>query len=621
MTKYINDWVYDIESFPNFFSASFENCVTEEIHLFEISWRVNDLDAFVKLIVEHSENGSRHIGFNNIGYDYPLIHWILKNARLRPGCYDIYKQSKKILGTPWDQRFTNRIAQWDWIVPQIDLFSMHHFDNTAKSTGLKVLEFNMRATNIMESTVPFDTVVGFDKMDEVIEYNQWDVTQTKVFHGHSVPMIEFRETLGEQFGKNILNDNDTKIGKDHFISEIEKRSPGACYEVVDGKKVKRQTIREDIAVKDIIFPYVSFKHPEMIAVLDFLKMQNIRETKGVFEGLRATINGFRFDFGTGGIHGSIEPCVISADDRYMILDIDATSFYPWLAIANKVYPEHLGPVFCEVYEELFNERAKHAKKTVQNAALKLALNGSFGDTNSKFSALYDPQYAMTITINGQLVLAMLGEALSADATVEVIQVNTDGITIRCLRSSEAWVRSVMKWWEDLTGLMLEDVQYKRMMIRDVNSYIGEFLDGSLKRKGAYEYNLEWHKNHSSLVVQKAAEAALVHGQDIRDFIENHTDVFDFMLRTKVPRNSKLITRDKHGVETQQQNVSRYYVSILGDELFKVMPPLYNKPDPRYMAIESTWRVSIANNMDQVFLDDIEIEWYVQEAKKLVDTLR
>ena len=286
-----------------------------------------------------------------------------------------------------------------------------------------------------------------------------------------------------------------------------------------------------------------------------------------------------------------------------------------------MYPAHLGPVFCEVYEELFNERAKHAKKTVQNAALKLALNGSFGDTNSKFSALYDPQYAMTITINGQLVLAMLGEALSADATVEVIQVNTDGVTIRCLRSSEAWVRSVMKWWEDLTGLMLEDVQYKRMMIRDVNSYIGEFLDGSLKRKGAYEYNLEWHKNHSSLVVQKAAEAALVYGQDIRDFIENHTDVFDFMLRTKVPRNSTLVTRDKYGVETQQQNVSRYYVSILGDELFKVMPPLHNKPDPRYMAIESTWRVSIANSMDQVFLDDIEIEWYVQETRKLVDTLR
>ena len=41
----------------------------------------------------------------------------------------------------------------DRYVDQLDLFLIHHFDNRARSTSLKVLEFNMRADNI--SDLPF----------------------------------------------------------------------------------------------------------------------------------------------------------------------------------------------------------------------------------------------------------------------------------------------------------------------------------------------------------------------------------------------------------------------------------------------------------------------------------
>jgi len=43
--------------------------------------------------------------------------------------------------------------------------------------------------------------------------------------------------------------------------------------------------------------------------------------------------------------------------------------------------------------------------------LKLALNGTFGDSNNIYSVFYDPQFTMAITVNGQLMLCMLAERL------------------------------------------------------------------------------------------------------------------------------------------------------------------------------------------------------------------
>jgi hypothetical protein len=160
-----------------------------------------------------------------------------------------------------------------------------------------------------------------------------------------------------------------------------------------------------------------------------------------------------------------------------------------------------------------------------------------------------------------------------------------------------------------------------MFIRDVNNYIAEKVDGSLKRKGAYEYELDWHQNHSALVVPKAAEAALVKGADIRDFIENHSDPFDFMLRAKVPRNSRLVLVDYKSVDQQQQNTSRYYMSVMGGDLVKIMPPLKGKFDNRRIGINTGWKVSMCNKVEEFNHDEVEFDWYVKEAEKLVNPLR
>lgn len=76
-----------------------------------------------------------------------------------------------------------------------------------------------------------------------------------------------------------------------------------------------------------------------------------------------------------------------------------------------------------------------------------------------------------------------------------------------------------------------------------------------------------------MIVPMAAEAALVQGKDIREFITNHRDPFDFMLRGKIPRSAKLVMRwNDWNVEQQLQNTTRFFISRNGGSLIKLMPP-------------------------------------------------
>ena len=644
------DIIYDIETYPNVFTLTAEHAETGREWIFEISDRRNDASLLRQWIDEIGCKGSRMVGFNNIGFDYPVIHYIYQYECIAVA--DIYAKAMSIINAPFNARFSHMIYESDWIVEQIDLYKIHHFDNMARATSLKVLEFNMRMDNIED--LPFELGINLtgEEIHTLITYNKHDVKATNLFYGESIDHIRFREQLTEKYSKNFMNHNDTKIGKDYFIMELEKHTPGCCYRKEAGRKKIMQTPRDSIKLADVILPLVQFYEPEFNRILDWFRSQTITETKGSIKDISCTVDGFKFDFGTGGIHGSIDPAIVQVDNTHMILDIDVTSYYPTIAIANRLHPAHLGTTFCDIYEDLFNQRKSHAKSTAENAMLKLALNGVYGDSNNKYSPFYDPQYTMAITINGQLMLCMLAEALMADKLVDMIQVNTDGLTIRCPRNLYDWINAVCRWWEQTTGLALEEAKYNRMFIRDVNNYIAEYETGGVKRKGAYEYELGWEKNHSNLVVPMAAEAALLHGTDVRTFIENHENVMDFMLRAKVPRDSHL----EWGGE-KVANIVRYYISTEGDILEKVMPPkgpvghykransipeavyaevvmeiptgtwderIHTKNKSTYeirrSGINTGWNVRICNDIKGCTFTDLNYEWYIQEAEKLISCM-
>ena len=139
----------------------------------------------------------------------------------------------------------------------------------------------------------------------------------------------------------------------------------------------------------------------------------------------------------------------------------------------------------------------------------------------------------------------------------------------------------------------------------------------IKCKGAYQYEgLEWHKNHSALVIPMAAINHMMFGTDIREFITKHDNIFDFMLRAKVPRSSRLVLVNDDNSETVLQNICRYYPCKTGGKLVKIMPPLKEGGEDRRLSIDSAWKVKPCNNMND-FVGDIDYDYYVEEAEKLV----
>jgi hypothetical protein len=683
-------WIFDIETYPSTFTFSVIREDGKFSQTFEVSARMNQSDRIFACLDYIKAEDDYMVGFNNLNFDYPVLHKLLalRNGKLPVKGETIARRVYRFAQEQIESMkgdFANTVKADERYCKQIDLFKIHHFDNKARMTSLKMLEFNMREHNVEDLPFPVGMELNNDQADILKKYNAHDVKMTLAFYNHSIPQVEFREQLTAKYGRDFMNHNDTKIGKDYFIMRLEEsRIP--VYKIVDGKRKINQTKRDVIRIKDCLFSYYDFQRPEFIAVKDWLSKQVIRETKGVFtdieehklgdvakyaemvvkrkkmkaeptraeydqfkrehpcgwidkvelkakkkgevqysywscwkiaETLNVVLDGFRFDFGTGGIHGSLTSKIARQNRTYQIVDADVSSMYPNIAISNNVYPEHLSSKFCTIYQDVYEQRKSYPKGSAENAMLKLALNGVYGDSNNQFSPFYDPAYTIKITINGQLSLCLLAEKLLTIEGLKLIQVNTDGVTVALKRDTREQYDEICKVWQQQVKLDLEFAEYDKMLIRDVNNYIAVYTDGKTKNKGAYEYkDLGWHKNHSSLVIPMAAEAKMLHGKDIREFVMEHKEKFDFMLRTKVPRSSRLVLVAEDGTETALQNTCRYYPCKSGGKLVKIMPPLEAGGEERRLSIDSSWNVKPCNNMDD-FVGDIDYEYYVSEAEKLV----
>lgn len=657
--------VYDIETTVSAFTLNVENLFSDVNMTFEISHYRDDRTLLAAWFEYWRATETPMIGFNNIAFDYPVLHFIWTN----PGCTveDIYEKAQERIR---DHTNFGTIWQSDRFAPQIDLLKLHHMDNHAKRTSLKALQFAMRSESVMEMPLPFDQAMTAEQVrDVLIPYNKHDVKETKKFALFSLDAIKFRIGLSETLRGDVLNFSDSKIG-----SKILEQRLGddLCYSWQTGRKEARKTKRDRIALAEIIFPYISFENAEFNRILDWMRQQTISEdeitgklkTKGVFTGVHATVGGIEFHFGTGGIHGSVDAGKWEADAEWALVDIDVASLYPNIAIVNRLAPEHLGERFVEEYANLPKERKmwqeKKGKKCTEANSMKLASNGTYGNSNNEHSVFYDPKFTMQITINGQLLLCMLAEWLLEVPSLQIIQANTDGITYRCRREWLEHAKAIRSIWERVTRLTLEEVHYSRMWIRDCNSYVAEPVDGPLKQKGAFWFprtmddisNSQppaWHKDHSAQIVIMAAVEHMVTGVDIERFIYSHQDPFDFMCRAKVDRSSRLMIGDQ-----EQQRITRYYIALNGGALRKVSPPAgpageykrrsritdleyhsvlrtlapgqwdervhtknKSKYETREMSIDAGYLVAECNVASRFDFSNVNYEWYVAQARKLV----
>ena len=201
-----NDWVYDIETYVNVFTIAFEHTEAPITLMFEISDLRNDSREIVEFLQHLKETNSRMVGFNSPGFDYPVIHTLIRMGR--SDANTLYQKAMAIINSQdEDGRWMREVNPTDRHVTQIDLFKIHHFDNKARATSLKMIEFNMRSDNIEDLPFKVGTTLTQAQVPVLKKYNRHDVAQTKAFYKHTFDMLKFREELTHKYNRDFINHN------------------------------------------------------------------------------------------------------------------------------------------------------------------------------------------------------------------------------------------------------------------------------------------------------------------------------------------------------------------------------------------------------------------------------
>lgn len=610
-------WIYDIEQYRNFHCVTFQTRDGTDTCQFVIHELLNQAEGYLKFLQEEVDG---LIGFNNLNYDSPMINRLYD--LLNGGMFitdiinsNLYQLSCELISnSESNETKFHRKSRWK----ELDLFKIHHFDNKAKRTSLKAVGIALKHENIQDLPYdPTDYIDTEEKVYQIVHYNLNDVEITRKLFTVTIPKINMRIKFGEQYGLNVINANDPQIGSKLIQKYLSKALNIDSYELS-----KQRTFRKEIKLREIILPYIHFQTKEFNNVLTQFQNTVVTKTKDAFSDLSLVKNEVKYVFGTGGIHGCKRSGVYIAKADEFIINVDVQSFYPNIAIKHGFYPQHLTSKFCLVYNDIFQQRLK-AKKSgdkVIDEGLKLAIVSAFGKSNDIYSFLYDPAFTMKITVNGQLLLAMLIERLIL-SNVEILQVNTDGIMIRCKKSNENNIKQICSEWEAMTKLSLEYDYFSKVIQRDVNNYLGVYLSDNpikkVKQKGVFLIERELHKDHSMKIVRKAILDYFVYNIPVEETIHNHLDIYDFCIRHKSIGDWRA---EAHSLQDWEEKVDslnknvRFFISISGSSLYKK-----HKEDGRQIGIQVGKTVTLFNQYVEKPMSEYNIDYayYIKEAYDII----
>ena len=649
-------WVMDYETLSNFFCGVFEHYKTLETKVFVIHDLNNELDSFIKFLKTNINNKEWHISYNGLAFDAQVTHYIIDNYQYWSGLSGceiakiIYIYAQRCIQKSNNREFSD-YPQWKMEIGQIDIFKLHHWDNPAKRSSLKWIQYSMDWENIIDMPISHTTEIKTqDQIDTILEYCVNDVKSTKEIFNRSKSQIKLRKELTDTYNINLYSASEPRISKELFAYYLTKKLN------IPKRNLKRmRTSRDSIKIADIILPYISFTSLEFKVLKDRFKSLEIdgSHLKGNFK-YSINYKGVKTDFGLGGVHGAASKGVYESSDDMVILSSDVTSFYPNLAIRNKFSPGHF-PVddFCDQYEWFFNERKKIPKSNPMNYVYKIILNSTFGLSNDENSFFYDPELCLKITINGQLSLMMLYEQIMEriPGAVPLLQ-NTDGVETIIPREHVDLYMQICKEWEETTNLELEHDQYQKLILSDVNNYIGinnfksvditkwreikqsqphylfkvendKFSYAPVKLKGRFNFHdLQLHKSKSKLVVKKAIYNYFVNDILPEDYLASNKNILDYCIGSKSKGNWHQISRsveNKSFIEKKLQKINIYFISKSGVKIVKV-----NKNDGREIQLESgKWLQTVFNKMEvKLKWSDYNIDnlYYLQAIESEINSI-
>lgn len=313
--------IYDLELITNLFTYTGIRYDTEVISQFVISDYRNDVDLLYNHIT--SDKNLLQVGFNNETFDYPILHYFIKNYRRLQHLtgYELanrlYIEAQRLINS---KEYTGIQDKYKYI-KQLDLFRIWHYNNPARKTSLKDLEFAMCMPNIEEMPVAHNSFCRECDIQLVLEYNLNDVVTTLKFLKTTLGLTDYslykgknkialRAQLSSKFNIKCLNLPDVRIGETLMLNLYAKSTNQSMYDI---KSLR--TPRDEIVLEECIPTWCNLRTNEFKKFLNVL--ENTIITNDKFEH-SVIYHGIKFDFGLGGTHGCIKPGIYTSDSENII---------------------------------------------------------------------------------------------------------------------------------------------------------------------------------------------------------------------------------------------------------------------------------------------------------------
>lgn len=547
-------------------------------------------------------------GYNNHHYDDVIINYIIyyyKKMLQLPYweiCRSLFNLSQYIVEDKEESR--ERLKKWKYAhyFYSMDLLTMQ-FSQKLR-VGLKTMQVTMHYKNVYEYEGDFTKPLPKNEIDTMIAYNINDVESTTELLHRLQDQIDLRLFIEKEHGIDCLSMDSVKMAETFLLEKYSERS-GIPKNVIK----EMRSPMDYIPLKDVILPFISFKHPKLQAVLEDMKKQIVYSKERKSYENKFVISNVVYSVGVGGIHSIHTPKIFLPKDDEYIGHSDVASMYPSLLIKHQLGPRHLGKLFCDIFEEIYDERleAKRTGQKVKNLFLKIVLNSPTGKMQQEVSWMYDPFNVFRIRINGQLILLMLVDRL-LDIGCEIIQVNTDGVVYRAKKTLRGRIQEATREVENITQLTFEDDEYEAFYQYAINDYFGVLKGGEIEKKGMFITETKLGKGLAPVVIPKAVINYFLTKQPVSEFIEKDNDIRDFLMTQNVDKKFKVIHGDK-----PVQRINRFYASTNGAFLFKV------NPEGQVENMLTKSGVTILNKLNDLTVDDkhINYRYYISEANKII----
>lgn len=366
-------------------------------------------------------------------------------------------------------------------------------DDSVKSLKDKEASFGM---DIRETTVPFDAVnLTQEQKDQIIFYCKHDVYALHVMYVcTSKPYIDTKLALCKTY------DLPMKLGYESTNAVLSCKVLGA--ERQHGTTIVDPTIK---IYQPKLNDYINQWVPEKIK--EHLLTKQAALTEIMFDN---TVS-----MGDGGLHSIYNvPKVgrtqgklyVEATDEWGLYNIDVSSCYPSCMIfggsMSRAATKH--DRFTELYKRRLNLKLTPKSQWTDEdkqfvPAAKLVLNTTYGAMGNKYLPLYDDYMRSKTCRLGQLILLAVAHDITFHIPdLKIIQTNTDGILAYCRRDALNILKERVSNFEQLSGFVFEFEEDTKIWQINVNNYVAQSTDGSLKSKGEAFATDIWQKGTNKL---------------------------------------------------------------------------------------------------------------------------